>query len=838
MSETSQVPIHSDPSDHSDPIPHSEHTAPVNTDPSDHITQGASAPTDHTDSDHTASQFISQLLNDPEFKRVLEKKTLSRIKKLIQLYNELKEEDPNLKEEMSQIIAKRLQRALERSLYGVKEVQRYWYGLPPKTPGLPMGLYVHGRNEDGTGPRHYYRDTFANEHVLTVDFDNTLVPRDRLRMINGICAGENAKGEHCVFLGVKSGSSLIATFVSMPETPPKEDPRLTFWKAIVKCAGSKIAIQLKASDKHKDLQNLVILLNRTGDRALISQDLPWPTVIDDNDHADGVIAIVSAECMQMIIASYFNLPQDTKLVQCTILDRENGVAAKGCIRQCMPNETPTVFSASYKFGKGFAELNTRNLLIMKNDSLYNPRPKLSYQALQFDFQDSAQRLLVDQLFVPAVLALSDFPHMANARGKEKLMALGIGAYNIIVDDQGNTDMIKAENALKYHKRLVTQVATGPYIDGHRVIASWGNIPKFTVMVPLNSHYLVGQTVDIHRDPCLPVGNSTQRCKVIGRTNGNYAIVSYEPWTTIQGGDYDGDDITITDTTVKLLPNAVYDQTPMSEIESVKKSPFRDIESHWLRVEQARRVIDVNIGSGDLLARRLAQIGMLTRAMRLLCSRNIQAEIMSMKHEVDKTPLPRMDELKGIQFAIDYIRPKRRPGVNPETGEVEEPVNWEHPSIKGTIYEPIADAAVKVINMWLPVKVCDTRLIPIPTNKEPYHLVVDDKVIPIPQDDGPNYEERLQRCIELSQFYENWFYSLSVTDEQGRRQGETFHFEKLALHMKATSNRAKKAGSWLLLWRCMARGLYKLGNLNLICKALTVEELKVVYGDSFKELKTS
>ena len=57
-----------------------------------------------------------------------------------------------------------------------------------------------------------------------------------------------------------------------------------------------------------------------------------------------------------------------------------------------------------------------------------------------------------------------------------------------------------------------------------------------------------------RDPSLPVGNSTQRYRVVGYSQGNVIEVSAHPWMNIQGGDFDGDDACIQQVTLELFPN--------------------------------------------------------------------------------------------------------------------------------------------------------------------------------------------------------------------------------------------------------------------------------------------
>lgn len=525
--------------------------------------------------------------------------------------------------------------------------------------------------------------------------------------------------------------------------------------------------------------------------AIFHEMIEWPTTINTNPKYDGLVARVSKKTMDQIKRCWYGLPHNTKWLQITIIDREKGCATKGAIVECEPGQEPEVYKESWKFGCLTGELNPSTMLIHNSDTLYRPTPCLNIQALVYNYSKEEARQLIDKLFVPAIRKMTEFKHFSLTHGIEKLMALGYG--------------IDLDRARYYHQKFVYEHATKATVEGIRTKAAPnGELEAYELKVPRHCEKLwtVGDAVDVTRDPSLPVGNSTQRYTVVGYTQGNYCEISSDPWITVQGGDYDGDDCSVTSDTVNILPHKVYDKTPVSLLTEKKKS-VREGAKRWsARIQQAMYVIEGNIGKWDLMARRAYEMGCLDYEMKLCLSRAVQAEVDRKKHEVPNVSVPTIQGMKDLDFAINHIRDN----------------DWKSVTIKGTVYEQLAIAAQEVASCWLPIYGIDQQRIKIPDCDLKKSI----------------------RARQLTDFYQDCFRTIANRANENRNLSPgdikyltQVEMDRLSIRIKLRLDKAKKVGAWAVLARTMA----KYSSPNLVCKVLSLEELKIVYSGALVKLQT-
>jgi hypothetical protein len=517
--------------------------------------------------------------------------------------------------------------------------------------------------------------------------------------------------------------------------------------------------------------------------------------------------------MKQLIHSFYGLPLTTRLIQCTLFDRDNGVATKGCIVECCPGETPCVYSKSFKFGITEGALNTKALLVITSDSLYNP-PKgcgMNIQQLLYNNTQSEREVLFDKLFIPALQALKDCSHFSKCRGEEKLLSIGVG----IPDGKTLT------RALKYHTNIVNETATNAPLEGFRAKFCYGEeMGAYEVKLPWYKckklGWIVGNQVDITRDPSLACGNSTQRYTITGFVNGNYARVGPDPWSTLQGGDFDGDDGAINATTVRILPDKVYDNTPVASLSSKVDTPVMGVQLDHERFEQALRVLSSNIGSWDVRARHYIEIAtnrQLTEGMReflLLSSVGVQREVDIMKHLVREVPLilPFLIP-EGTEFASDYIRERT---ITDEYGEsIPQPINWEADVVRDSLYAKLALAAVEALEYpkLVPLKKCMVSKLPFPS---------------IPKD-------HIKGLSIKAREFNDKFAWLSNTNGGTTPQASNQEFQSLATTVRNFSDKLKlevDVDHYTAFWYMMSKY-----NWNIICKVLTSKELALIYHGSWQ-----
>ncbi len=688
---------------------------------------------------------VDAILKDSRIAHVIAHGKFRAIRNLLKQVESLQEEDPELQLDTSKRIVKILEKALRRNIFGVKEKESYkWDGANHKI--------VSGKN---------YQEKLDNEHIRYCELDTDV------KDIYPLVALYQDQGYE--FLGVKSASTINAVFVKANGIE----------SALKLALGDKIAENILERDELKALQNAVLMLCRTGRKCMVDQEIDWPTKINTDKRYDGMVARVSAETMRALKDSFI-LPKNTKWVQVTILDRDGGHAAKGSIVQCRKNEHPQVFQESFKFGCSVGKVRTGNMLIHNTDTLYTPESTLNLQMLVYCYNYKEQQLLVDEVFVPALEKLKQFKKFEHARGVEKIMALGYG--------------VNLDNAKNLHAIWTFETATKAPLIGMRMkVAGNPHLKPYAIKVPIRMHKLwrIGMHIDGTRDPSLAVGNSTQRFEIVGYTQGNYSELSHEPWTTIQGGDFDGDDINLNTTTVNLLPKKVYNKIPMENITSKKSQAYKGVCYREERIDQAMRVLSSNIGQWDIRARKAFDKGMLTEAMALVYSKGAQGEIDIKKHAINKMELPKEPELEGSDFPVIAARNK----------------DWTNPILVGSIYERIAKKAVEVTRYWPPCHAINQRLIDI-------------------ECDNP---EALERFKQLTRIFNSQFKHLA-----GRKASQD-EFERLAIRIQIKAEQIKNKSQntdWqLAFWKTML----KYGSPNLVCKCLHIRELVRVLGDSVQPL---
>lgn len=693
------------------------------------------------------------LLND-----ILATGTSRNIRRALSWIKEILDADQSLMSDTANDVIKRLQQAVKRSLYRVHA---------ERTLRWENGKLLATNHK-------LYQDKLTNEHITYVEVAKEIT-QYQLEQLSA-----RAKAGGYQFLGVKAGNNTTtAVFAKGP----------TYESALVYAMGAPIGLKIIKSNMLKDLQNAVQLLCRVGSLPVIPGKITFPTKINTDPRFDGLVARVSAETMQQIKTHWYGLPMSTKWIQVTIIDRINGHATKGAIVECEPHQEPEVYKESWKFGCLSGQLEASNMLICNADSLYRPSPCLNIQALVYNYTPAESKTLIDELFVPSIRKMTDFKHFSLAHGVEKLMALGYG--------------VDLDRARYYHQKLVFDLATKAAVIGIRTkVTPNPELDSFEIKIPKKNEDLwaVGDLVDVTRDPSLPVGNSTQRYQVVGYTQGNYCEISSEPWMTVQGGDYDGDDCSVTSDTVNILPGKVYDKTPVSLLTEKKKSVRTGANAWSNRIKQAMYVIEGNIGRWDLMARRAYEMGCLDYTMKLQLSRAVQAEVDRKKHEVPAVSVPAIQGMDKADFAINYIRDGK----------------WDNPIIQGTVYEKIATTAQEVATSWLPLYGINQQLMEIPQ--------ADNKV--------------LTRARQLTDFYQDCFRTITRRAQENKslKKGDIKfltqqEMERLALRMKLRLEKAKKAGKWAVLAMTMA----KYSNPTLVCKVLTLEECRIVYTKAMVKL---
>ena len=460
-------------------------------------------------------------------------------------------------------------------------------------------------------------------------------------------------------------------------------PAASLEQGLQRAFGDKIAASVIEEDRLDRVQFLTILAHREGQRCQNDRSITFPTRVVDDEAYDGLIADLAQKSWQQLLEA-FQLPMEATWLQVSVFDKEQGLATKGAIRLCPENSEPAVYSASWKIGLPTGEIASSSLLVHESDVTYRPEASLNLQQVAYNFHQQEQEILIHEVFIPGVQGLLDYQWASQLRGVDRLLAAGA--------DMRIEPVCMRVNALR--KKLVSQALHRSVVPGFRAkVAPCPSLAPYECRLPVGT-YQVGQIVDLTRDPSLPVGNSTQRYQVVGHTEGFTVAVGQDPWMSVQGGDFDGDDCCVQRTTVELFPTKVYDRTPVSAFRNAKGRRRRGVQDDKARLEQALRVLERPIGIYDMTARKLMESGQLVAEARLKLSKAIQASIDLAKHSVDVID-PGYGHLMG-DYAIDAIRKKR----------------LEDRCIQGTLYEPLVAAAVQVR---------DADLIPISFDDMPVRL---------------------------------------------------------------------------------------------------------------------
>lgn len=397
-----------------------------------------------------------------------------------------------------------------------------------------------------------------------------------------------------------------------------------------------IGARVVKSDKMADLQSLVVLCAREGMKPLNKTRIAVSQNIDNNPAFDGLCIRLSDASWQELVREY-HLPRDSRWAQVTYLDPKQGVGFKGAVMCCEEGEHPCVFSESIKFGIP-SWLDTEYLTVMTTDSLYRAQPTMNLQMLAYNYSRYEQQVILNNLFLPRLMDQNDWSEFRGMRSSHKLAAMGIFT---------NPEKIWRDRVSHLMRRTGKVSLTGIRVKA----VPTSDIYSFAIKVPLNCGISHGQWVDVHRDPSLPIGTGTQRYKVIGYTEGNYCMLGSNPWTTIQGGDFDGDDVLVFTDLVDLLPNVKYNQTPMSTFINKKAKTRTGVNNLNARYEQAVKSIESkgSIGIFDVTARRMEERSILDEENRLWMSDCIQKAIDAAKKDVEIPEAPKMPEREVSGF---------------------------------------------------------------------------------------------------------------------------------------------------------------------------------------------
>jgi hypothetical protein len=465
----------------------------------------------------------------------------------------------------------------------------------------------------------------------------------------------------------------------------------TLQGALTRICGQKIANEIMRGNKMKKIQNLVVMLCRVGwgARHEVENDdwiATFDPVILKGPEYDGLLLTADKE-LSDCIRDLFMMPDDTKVCAGSYLGE---AWAKGLIMLDQPKNS--VGLESVKLGKWGRDLDLSKLIIHEMDSLalsHTKKEKISIDETFDDTQELAiergksfyaglnlgqewvycftpkeQEKLLDWVFIRQVSLAGNLENKFHSvKSVDRLMAMGV-----TVDD------IKEDKIKDRIRTWTLQTALNAPIPGMYVIFA-PNMPwdkklgKFEIRVPKKAKkngIKKGDKVCVTRHPMLPVGNGTQVFTVVGFTDGNYAQVTCTPWTTIMGGDFDGDLGRISKWLYDFFPDKQWDQTPMSEIEPQKmdRTGARSLDS---RLDQATMVVVDEIGKYDFAARKAWELGNLTPGIRLLLSKQIQANIMGQKHDV---------VVHDLSHELREITPPRINGVKTQyaTGVVKNAVN--------------------------------------------------------------------------------------------------------------------------------------------------------------------
>ena len=208
------------------------------------------------------------LLQDPRYKAAIENRTFSGAKKLLRQLEFVRKLDPNLELDTSKHLLKVIEKRVLRSIFEVKGRRSFYWD----------GRMKYADNK-------LYQQRLDNKHLAFIEFHPMIPVNSFIEMIDYMYQ----RGAE--FLGVKSASSTVAVFVKAS----------SFREGLFLAMGENIARDILESDKLKDLQNAVLLLNRVASRAIVHKQVSWPSQVNTDPRFDGQIARVSKETWQEIM---------------------------------------------------------------------------------------------------------------------------------------------------------------------------------------------------------------------------------------------------------------------------------------------------------------------------------------------------------------------------------------------------------------------------------------------------------------------------------------------------------------------------------------------------------
>ena len=450
----------------------------------------------------------------------------------------------------------------------------------------------------------------------------------------------------------------------------------TFKEGLENTFGKILAERVEQRDRATDAIFLTSMCCRDGQVPVDWLEIPMPITVNKDPAYDGLLAELGEHDWTILVQMYGLHPM-TRWVQVTVIDKEQGVMAKGAIRKAHRGEGQ-VFTKSWKIGHPkTGVLSPMSMSVMETDYTYNPSARLNLQVFTYNFNEQERGMLMRAVMVPAIQRIGNYEWLEQVPDVKDFVKAG-GPIDLLAGRVNLMRQARAMESIKHPEVMGARlkVSPNPKLAPSSCILPWRIAKKLGLEKKTQ--------VSILRDPSLACGNSIQNYSVVGFHEGNTAILSNEPWMSIQGGDFDGDDCAILPSLTFLMRGKEWDKTPMRELSAKKSSNdvTKGVMDKQVRGRMAVKSMGANIGKWDLMARRMAEENKLTREMKMACSRAVCFEVDSMKHELDPVEMPKNTSERKV-YDIDRIRNE-----------------WYATIPKTSIYYPLVNEALKVRNMNL------------------------------------------------------------------------------------------------------------------------------------------
>lgn len=365
-----------------------------------------------------------------------------------------------------------------------------------------------------------------------------------------------------------------------------------------------------------------------------------------SDVDSGVLAIFSDEDWSTIVNS-FGLPKESLLAQVTVFDLENCVSGKGTMRKAFKWEQPTVYPNSWKM---FGNLRTRFMSVLTTDAVYQPKAGINAQEISYWVHNRGRKLaawVTDALAEAAASVLAERGSTWQTTGW--LSALGLsGSLRSAVRALADGQRHGLQNLMRSCK-------LGEHLGFRAKTSATDNLAHGYVFLPESaSRYVsIGDTVVISRNPALP-SQDWQVYKVARFIEGHMVVfAATDPgWNNYLGGDHDGDDAVV------LYQSPIVCQVgdalgqPGLDLQAIKPSARKlgagQVEDRLLRWQQEQAL---NIGTFDMIARRLQSVGMLTTERSDMLTTAIQVVIALKKRVAKLEEQDWYEEVKGLMQSL-------------------------------------------------------------------------------------------------------------------------------------------------------------------------------------------